>query len=82
MEVPKLCFMRIDEPPEVYQRTTCRTHIGRRGRSGGSTSRQEDLASIIARKQRQITTASLVSGCGGSAYHPVTQVQPPGRSHA
>ena len=54
----------------------------RRGRSGGSTSRQEELASVIARKQRQITTASLVSDYGGSAYHPVTQVRPPGRSHA
>ena len=50
--------------------------FGRRGRSGGSTSRQEDLASIIACRQRQITTAGLVSVCGGSAYHPVTQVQP------
>ena len=53
-----------------------RTTFGRRGRSGGSTSRQEDLAAIIAYRQRQITTAGLVSGCGGSAYHPVTQVQP------
>jgi len=55
----------------------------RRGRSGCSTSRQEDLASIIARKQRQITTAGLVpAGLSRLWYHPVTQVQPPGRRHA
>ena len=36
------------------------THIGRRERSGGGTSRQEDLTPVIARRQRQITTAGLV----------------------
>jgi hypothetical protein len=57
--------------------------VTRRGRSGGGTSRQEDLASVIARKQRQITTAGLVPvGLSRLWYRPVTQVQPPGRSHA
>ncbi len=37
-----------------------RTHIGRRGRSGGSTSRQEGLVSIIACSNAQITIAGLV----------------------
>jgi hypothetical protein len=58
-------------------------HIGRRGRSGGSTSRRKDVAPVIARRQRQITTAGLVpAGLSGLWYHPVIQVQPPGRSHA
>jgi hypothetical protein len=44
---------------------------------------RKELASIIARKQRQITTAGLVPvGLSRLWYHPVTQVQPPGRSHA
>jgi hypothetical protein len=38
-----------------------RTHFGRRGRSGGGTSRQERIFTpVIAREQRQITTAGLV----------------------
>ena len=46
-------------------------------------SQQEDLASVIAREQRQITTAGLVSvRLWRLRYHPVTQVRPPGRSHA
>jgi len=47
----------------------------------GSPSRQEDLASVIIRKQRQVTTAGLASTSlwRSSAYHPVTQVRPPGR---
>jgi hypothetical protein len=35
-------------------------HIGRRGRSGGSTSRQEGLVSIIACRNAQIITAGMV----------------------
>jgi hypothetical protein len=55
------------------------THLGRRGRSGG----RKDLAPVIARKQRQITTAGLVpAGLWRLWYHPVTQVRPPGRRHA
>ena len=43
----------------------------------------EDLTPVTARRQRQIATAGQVpGGYGGSAYHLVTQVQPPGRSHA
>jgi hypothetical protein len=44
---------------------------------------RKDLAPAIARKQRQITTAGLVpAGLSRLWYHPVTQVRPPGRSHA
>jgi len=47
----------------------------------GSTSRQEDLASVIIRKQRHVTAACLAWTrlWRRPAYHPVTQVQPPGR---
>ena len=41
------------------------------------------LASIIARKQRQITIAGLVpAGLSRLWHRPVTQVRPPGRRHA
>ena len=39
----------------------------------------KDLASVIARKQRQITTAGLVpAGLSRLWYHPVTQASRPG----
>jgi hypothetical protein len=44
---------------------------------GGQTAARapEDLASVTAREQCQITTAGLVlPACDGSAYCPVTQV--------
>ena len=44
---------------------------------------RKDLAPVIARKQRQITTAGLVpAGLSRLWYHPVTQVQPPRYRHA
>jgi hypothetical protein len=45
---------------KVTYRSQTSAHIGRRGRSGGSTSRQEGLVSIIACSNAQITTAGLV----------------------
>jgi hypothetical protein len=43
---------------------------------------RQDLASIIARKERKITVAGLVAaGLSRLWYCPVTQIQPPGRSH-
>jgi hypothetical protein len=42
---------------------------------------RKDLAPVIARRQRQITTAGLVpAGLWRLWYHPVTQVRPPGAS--
>ncbi len=53
---------------------------------GGQAAAQDgrkNLAPVIARKQPQITTAGLApAGLSRLWYHPVTQVQPPGRRHA
>jgi hypothetical protein len=59
----------------------CNTLISADEDGQGSTSRQEDLASVIIRKQRYVTAACLASTrlWRRSVYHPVTQVRPPGR---
>jgi hypothetical protein len=50
----------------------------------GQGSRQEDLASVITRKQRHVAAACLASTrlWRRSVYHPVTQVRLAGSSDA
>lgn len=52
-------------------------------RSSRTLGTGHDCTSVIIRKQRQVTTAGLAStrSWRRSAYHPVTQVRPPGRGH-